>query len=59
MNGANEALVAMFLAGKIGFLDIPETIEKVMDAADFAAPATVDEILHIDRESRRMAAELL
>ena len=59
MNGANEALVAMFLAGKIGFLDIPETIEKVMDAADFAAPATVDEILHIDREARRMAAELL
>ena len=59
MNGANEALVAMFLSGKIGFLDIPETIEKVMDAADFAAPATVDEILHIDREARRMAAELL
>ena len=59
MNGANEALVAMFLAGKIGFLDIPETIEKVMDAADFAAPATVDEILHIDREARRMAEELL
>jgi 1-deoxy-D-xylulose-5-phosphate reductoisomerase len=49
----------MFLSGKIGFLDIPETIEKVMDAAEFAAPATVDEILHIDREARRMAEELL
>ena len=59
MNGANEALVAMFLADRIGFLDIPYTIEKVMNAADFAAPSTVEEILHIDRESRRMAEELL
>jgi 1-deoxy-D-xylulose-5-phosphate reductoisomerase len=59
MNGANEALVAMFLAGKIGFLDIPETIEKVMNAADFAAPATVDEILHIDRESRELVSRFI
>ena len=59
MNGANEALVAMFLAGKIGFLDIPETIDKVMDAADFAAPESVEDILHIDRQSRQLAADLL
>ena len=42
MNGANEELVAMFLAGKIGFLDIPDTISRVMDAADYAAPHTAD-----------------
>ncbi len=59
MNGANEALVAMFLAGKIGFLDIPETIDKVMNAADFAAPESVEDILHIDRQSRQLAADLL
>ena len=59
MNGANEELVAMFLAGKIGFLDIPETIEKVMNASDFSAPKSVEEILHIDREARRLAAEFL
>lgn len=59
MNGANEELVAMFLAGKIGFLDIPETIEKVMNASDFSAPQSVEEILHIDREARRLAAEFL
>lgn len=58
MNGANEELVAMFLAGRIGFLDIPETIEKVMQGADFAAPESVEEILEIDRESRRMAKML-
>ena len=59
MNGANEELVAMFLAGKIGFLDIPDTISRVMDAADYAAPHTVEEILAIDRESRRKAAALV
>lgn len=59
MNGANEELVAMFLAGRIGFLDIPETIEKVMNASAFAAPESVEDILHIDREARRMASEFL
>ena len=59
MNGANEELVAMFLAGRIGFLDIPETIEKVMNASDFAAPSSVEEILYIDREARRLASQLL
>ena len=31
MNGANEVLVDLFLKKEIGFLDIQETIEKVMD----------------------------
>lgn len=57
MNGANEELVGMFLAGKIGFLDIPDTIEKVMEAADFAAPHSVEDILQIDRQARVMAQE--
>ena len=55
MNGANEELVAMFLAGKIGFLDIQETIERVMDEYPHSEPETVEEILAIDREARRMA----
>ena len=59
MNGANEELVAMFLAGKIGFLDIPNTIEKVMNAHKPSAAGSVEEILLLDRESRRMAQELV
>lgn len=59
MNGANEELVAMFLAGKIGFLDIPDTIEKVMEKSHFASPASVDDILNVDRQSRRMAREIV
>lgn len=59
MNGANEALVAMFLSGRIGFLDIPETIEKVMDRMDICEPHSVEEVLAIDRESRIIAREIL
>lgn len=59
MNGANEELVAMFLNGEIGFTDIPDTIEKVMNKSAFAAPADVDAILEIDRQSRILARELL
>ncbi len=59
MNGANEELVAMFLAGKIGFLDIPETIEKVMDILDLSAPETVADVLAIDKEARLRAGEIL
>lgn len=59
MNGANEELVAMFLAGRIGFLDIPDTIERVMDRIAHSEPGSVEEILELDRESRRLAAELV
>ena len=59
LNGANEELVALFLAGKIGFLDIPDTIERVMDSSVFDAPESVEDILSIDREARRMAAEYI
>lgn len=30
LNGANEAAVALFLAGKIGFLDIPHLVERAL-----------------------------
>ena len=59
MNGANEELVAMFLAGKIGFLDIPETIEKVMDRFEVSQPKSVEEILAVDIEARALAKEIL
>ena len=59
MNGANEELVAMFLAGKIAFLDIPETIEKVLDRMDIHEAKSVEDILATDKEARKMAVELL
>ena len=52
LNAANEVAVARFLAGDIGFLDIPALIEAALDAhpgADVAEPAAV---LALDGEIR-------
>lgn len=59
LNGANEELVAMFLGGRIGFLDIPRTIEAVMESHRKTEPSSVEEILAIDRESRMLAREMV
>ncbi|MGN0673533.1 MAG: 1-deoxy-D-xylulose-5-phosphate reductoisomerase [Anaerovoracaceae bacterium] len=59
LNGANEELVAMFLGGEIAFLDIQNTIEKVMDASRVTNPSSVEEILEIDAEARARARELV
>ena len=59
LNGANEELVAMFLRGEIGFLDIPNTIEKVMDDHKLFVPSSIDEILAVDIEARAKARELV
>jgi 1-deoxy-D-xylulose-5-phosphate reductoisomerase len=62
LNGANEVAVEAFMAGRIGFYDIPRLVEAV--CADGAAgrngaPATVEEALAIDREARRRARDRL
>ena len=55
LNAANEAAVAAFLAGRIGFLDIAAIVARVMAQFDPVAPATIDEVLAIDAEARRIA----
>ncbi|MDD5823811.1 MAG: 1-deoxy-D-xylulose-5-phosphate reductoisomerase [Firmicutes bacterium] len=59
LNGANEELVALFLAGKIKFLDIQRTVEKVMDVHTPSVPKTVEEIIAIDAYSRAKAREIV
>ena len=59
MNGANEELVSLFLAGKIHFLDIPNTIEKVLCAHAPVKANSVEEILKIDAEARLSVAKYL
>ena len=59
MNGANEELVSLFLAGKIRFLDIPNTIEKVLCAHAPVKANSVEEILKIDAEARLSVAKYL
>ena len=50
MNAANEAAVAAFLKGKIGFYDIPETISKFMEGTPFIASPTLEDILATNDE---------
>ena len=52
MNGANEEIVAAFLAGKIGYTDIPKLIEKVLDGHKNGPGTQVEEILETDRLAR-------
>ena len=58
LNGANEVAVEAFMAGRIGFFDIPRLVEAACDASMArrrSAPATVEDALEIDREARRIA----
>jgi 1-deoxy-D-xylulose-5-phosphate reductoisomerase len=59
LNGANEQAVALFLAEKIHFLDIPKVIEKVCDKhkADFTSTPSLDDILAADIWARKMVLE--
>lgn len=54
-NGANEQAVALFLEGKIGFLDIPRLVEAAMDRQ---APGvvTLETVLEADQEARAFVA---
>lgn len=50
-NGANEQAVALFLQGKIGFLEIPRLVESAMDR-QAPGKVTLEEVLAADREAR-------
>jgi len=57
MNAANEVAVAAFLAGRIGFLDIVETVERTLDASAPAKPDSIEAIIALDQAARRLATE--
>ena len=63
-NAANEECVEAFHAGRIGFLDIVETVERVVDdwAGDersLAAVEVVEDVLAAERWARARAHEVL
>ena len=56
LNAANEVAVARFLAGEIGFLDIAAIVEHTMTRVPLQSITTLDDIMAIDGEARRVAA---
>ena len=59
LNGANEMLVQLFLEGKIRFIDIQNTIEKILDEHDPKYNLDLEGILEADRNARNTVLELL
>lgn len=57
LNAANEIAVAAFLAGRIGFTAIVDTVRAVMDAEVPPVPTTLHDIFSIDAASRAAATQ--
>jgi len=58
LNAANEVAVASFLDKRLGFLDIASLVGDVLAQFDPRAPTSIDAVLEIDGEARRVAAAL-
>ena len=56
-NAANEVAVAAFLAGRLPFLGIAETVEEALAAADGARARDLADLLEADAAARRWAED--
>ena len=57
LNAADEIAVAAFLERRLGFLGIPEVIERVLIRTPRVRFERMDDVLTADAEARRMARE--
>ncbi|MCD8332020.1 MAG: 1-deoxy-D-xylulose-5-phosphate reductoisomerase [Oscillospiraceae bacterium] len=55
LNGANEAAVARFLAGEIGFYDIPRLVERALDEIPIQCADSLEAVYAADAAGRRVA----
>lgn len=53
LNGANEQAVALFLEGKIQFLQIARLVEEALSRTPSGNAEILDQVLAADREARR------
>jgi len=59
LNAADEIAVEAFLARRIGFPAIYRIVEQTVSKLAKRQPATINDILEVDRESRSLARELV
>jgi 1-deoxy-D-xylulose-5-phosphate reductoisomerase len=59
MNAANEIAVYAFLRNRIGFLDMTDVIERVMQKVPFIQKPTLEQYFESDGEARNYAADLI
>ena len=54
LNGANEEAVALFLAGRIGFYDIPRLVAEARAGVPATREPSLADILEADRAAREI-----
>jgi 1-deoxy-D-xylulose-5-phosphate reductoisomerase len=59
LNAADEVAVGAFLEGSIAFTSIPRTIEAVLEVTPPRHPETIQEVLQLDEEARRIARSVV
>jgi len=59
LNGANEIGVNAFLEGKIGFLEIPQLIEKTMEKHETFSLNSIEQAIEADQWAKSRAMEIL
>jgi len=59
LNAANEEAVGAFLSGKIGFMDIPKVVERVIEGHAVLDGDTLDEVVEADGEARGLALKVI
>jgi 1-deoxy-D-xylulose-5-phosphate reductoisomerase len=55
LNAANEIAVAAFLGNGIGFMEIAEVVEAVLESLPNATPGSIDDVIDADAAARRAA----
>jgi 1-deoxy-D-xylulose-5-phosphate reductoisomerase len=58
LNAANETAVGAFLHGRIGFLDIVETVERTLSSISAGKLASLDDVYAFDEMARRVSGKL-
>lgn len=59
LNAANEVAVARFLDGSLPFLGIADVIARTLENMEHVAHPSLDDIVAIDADARRVAADLI
>ena len=59
LNAADEVAVEAFLAGRISFPAIANTVEETLERQPESEPATIEEVIAVDLSSRETAARIL
>jgi 1-deoxy-D-xylulose-5-phosphate reductoisomerase len=59
LNAADEIAVEAFLEGRIPFPGIARTVEETLQRQTTRQPATIEEVIAVDSESRRVARQII